>query len=147
MTVVPKLAGSRLYLDTNILIHFVEGHATHMDALRQLFAAIDDRAVTAVTSELTLAEVLVKPLELGRTDVAAVYETLLSDASPIQVAAIDRAVLKQSAAVRARDGGRLFDAVHVATAITTECHYFVTQDTRIRAPLSLPLLRIEELVG
>ncbi len=147
MTLASRLAGARLYLDTNILIHFVEGHAKHMNALRQLFMAIDDGTVTAVTSELTLAEALVKPLELGRDDVAAVYETLLSDASPILAAAIDRAILKQSAAVRAGVGGQLLDAVHVATAITSGCQYFVTEDSRIRAPSSLPVLRIDELVS
>ncbi len=145
MTAISGLTGDRLYLDTNIFIYSVEGHATHAAILRKLFEAIVDQTVVAVTSELTLAEALVKPLQRSRGHIAAVYENLLSGTGPIQLAAVDRSVPLQSAAIRASDGGRLFDAIHVATAIQQNCDFFLTEDNRVRTPSTLPVLRLSEL--
>lgn len=52
----------RLSLDTNIFIYALEGYPVLRPTLTQLFERIDHGAIQAVTSELTLAEVLVKPL-------------------------------------------------------------------------------------
>lgn len=54
-------AGSRVYIDTNIWIYSLEGFAPLAPALTALFERIDAGDLAAVTSELTLAEVLVKP--------------------------------------------------------------------------------------
>jgi hypothetical protein len=45
------------------------------------------------TSELTLAEVLIKPLESGRHDIAALHEELLQSSEHLNVVPIDRAIL------------------------------------------------------
>lgn len=146
MTKVSGLAGKRIYLDANILIHFIEGHRLQADSLRELFDAVDARTVAALTSELSLAEALVKPLALGRRDVAGIYETILSDTSPIEVVAVDRNVLVRSAEIRAREGGHMFDAIHVATAMRHGCDYFLSEDERVRSPSELPVLRLDELL-
>ena len=71
MAGLADILGRTVYLDTNIFIYAVEGYAPEEAFLRELFAALEDGRFTAVTSELSLAEVLVKPFELGREDVAA----------------------------------------------------------------------------
>ncbi len=145
MTSVSGFAGDKVYLDTNVFIHFVEGHPSYGARLKALFNAIQVQATTALTSELTLAEVLVKPLAEGKSKIVTVYETLLSGAGPIRVMPVDRAVLLQSARVRARHGGRAFDAIHVATAALFECAYFLSADARIRVPDELRLVGLSEL--
>jgi predicted nucleic acid-binding protein len=62
MGILAALQGQRTYLDTNIWIYAIEGYSTYAPALTDLFSAIDSHQLQAVTSELTLAEVLVKPL-------------------------------------------------------------------------------------
>ena len=61
MARIETLTG-RLYLDTNIFVYALEGYPVFRPILTSLFAAIDRGDIQAVTSELTLAEVLVKPL-------------------------------------------------------------------------------------
>ena len=149
MTSVEGFVGDKLYLDTNVLIHFVEGHPAYGASLNALFTAIQEQAITALTSELTLAEVLVKPLVKplveGKSEIVAVYETLLSGTGPIRVMPVDRTVLLQSARIRARHGGRAFDAIHVATAALCECDFFLSADARIRIPDELRLVSLSEL--
>lgn len=49
-------AGSRIYLDTNVWIYALEGFESFNVPLAELFARVDNEEITAVTSELTLAE-------------------------------------------------------------------------------------------
>lgn len=147
MTGIKGLTGDRVYLDANVLIYFVEEHPTFAPFVRELFQAIEDGAISAISSELTLAEVLVKPLADNNSRIAGVYRTILSGAGPIQVATVDRAVLLESASVRAKFGGKMFDAIHVATAMLSTCDVFLSEDGGIRAPKSLRLLRPSELMG
>ena len=143
---VDGFTGDRLYFDTNVFIYFVEGHARYRPLLKDMFEALDENAFTAVTSELTLAEALVKPLAEAKQEVARVYMDLLSGGSHLTVAPIDRATLIRSAELRATLNCRAFDAIHLATADLASCGFFLTEDARIRVPGTMKLLRLSDLL-
>jgi predicted nucleic acid-binding protein len=131
-----QLREHTIYLDTNIIIYAFEPGHSGARTFAEVFRMIDEAEVTAVTSELTLAEVLTVPYRLGAHDMVARYESLLSSESPIQVAPVDRDILRDAARVRANSALKLADAIHVATATHFECDFFFTQD----APLGRSLL-------
>jgi predicted nucleic acid-binding protein len=54
-------SGSRIYLDANVWIYALEGYAAYATQLAALFTRLDAGDLIGATSELTLAEVLVKP--------------------------------------------------------------------------------------
>jgi predicted nucleic acid-binding protein len=137
MATLTAILGRTVYLDTNIFIYTVEGYAPEEAFLRELFAALEDGRFTAVTSELSLAEVLVKPFELGREDVVAVYTELLTASDRLAVLPVDRAILVEAARQRAALGMRMPDAIHVATALAAGCELFLTNDGRLRLPSGL----------
>ena len=58
------LLGSTVYLDSNIIIYAVEGLPEYAAAIQALLEAMDSGEITGVTSDLTLAEVLVKPRKI-----------------------------------------------------------------------------------
>jgi predicted nucleic acid-binding protein len=58
---VASLAGRRAYLDANVFIYALNGFPSLVDVLGGIFGLLDQNLMTAVTSELTLAELLVKP--------------------------------------------------------------------------------------
>ena len=144
---IEQFVGDRLYLDTNVLIHFVEGHAEFAGILQDLFVAIDEHAVNAVTSELALTEVMIKPIANSRPDVAATYARLLAPGSAIDVRPLDRATLLRAAELRAQFGGRTFDALHVAAAELAGCDYLISEDRRLAVPPPLQHVRLSELKG
>lgn len=79
MGIMDTFRGERIYLDTNIFIYALEAYPEYVSALTSLFAAIDEVKIKAVTSELTLAEVLIKPMMDNNADLQKVYkETLRS---------------------------------------------------------------------
>lgn len=142
MARLADLLGRTVYLDTNIFIYAVEGYEPEQDFLGELFAAFGRGSLAAVTSEFTLAEILVKPIELGRKDVAALYTGLLQPSDHLAVVPVERPILIEAARQRAALRLRMPDAIHVATAVTAGCDVFLTNDGRLRLPpqVSLALL-------
>jgi predicted nucleic acid-binding protein len=130
--------GDRLYLDSNIVILAVETGNQWTDMLRLLFEAIDRNEIRAVTSEMTIAEVLAKPLALGATDVIAQYEALFVENSQLETIEIDRAILRSAAGLQGRLGVKLIDAIHAATALEARCDFFVSNDIRLGRRLDVP---------
>jgi predicted nucleic acid-binding protein len=143
---VDLVSGQRVYLDANIFIYALEGHARYADVLAELFDAIDHGEVQAVTSELTLAEVLVKPFADANAERQAAYQRVLRSAGSCTIAPIDRPVLIEAARLRAATALRLPDAIHVATARLAGCRTFISNDRRLRADVGLDIVVLGEVV-
>ena len=144
MEILEELEGGKVYLDTNVFIYAVEAVTEYSAAVEALFGLIEDSAVNAVTSELTLAEALAKPLEMDRHDIAEVYEAMLMPSAWLAVVPIERSVLIEAARLQARLKLRLPDAIHVATAIATGCPAVLSNDRRLRAPPGIKLVRLKQ---
>jgi predicted nucleic acid-binding protein len=141
-------AGKTIYLDTNIVIFAVEQGNPWSEMLRQLFNEIDSRAMRAVTSELTLAEALAKPMKLGAQDLVEKNEELLAPESPIETAAVDRIVLTEAARLRGQTGLKLMDAIHVATAQLLGCDLFLSNDESLGRRITVPKwLQLSDVVA
>lgn len=139
------LEGQRLYVDANCFIYLSERHSVFGPPARRLFKAAHDGFCTLVTSDLTLAEVLVLPIRLGDEAMQAQYVEAVSPRDALEVRGVTRAILIESARLRATTGSKLPDAIHVATAISAGCSAVVTEDRGIRAPAGLRLVRVSEL--
>jgi predicted nucleic acid-binding protein len=130
---VSEALGKRVYLDTNIIIYAIEGFANYADKIKALLEALDSAEIIAVTSELTLAEVLVKPLRDGNLTIAQAYKDFFSPAPVFDVAPVSREVLESAAECRARVGLKLPDAIHWATFQGRNCDSFLTNDESFRS--------------
>jgi hypothetical protein len=73
----------RVYLDTNIFIYALEGYSTFRAVLTTLFEALDRHELAAITSELTLAEALVKPFIDRSVDREAAYLRILQSSASL----------------------------------------------------------------
>lgn len=143
MEILEDLQAGKVYLDTNVFIYAVEAVAEYVAAVEVLFGLIEDGTVSAVTSELTLAEALAKPLEVGRYDIAQVYEAMLTPSTWLSVVPIDRSLLIEAAKLQAQLKLRLPDAIHVATAIATGCPTVLSNDRRLQVPPGIKRLRLK----
>ncbi len=112
------------------------------ELLTKLLVAIEreDRQ-RLVTSQLALAELLVKPIALQRQDLVHVYDSWTISNSYLEVVPVVRDVLKDAAALRANDRSlKLPDAIHLTTALGTQCRYFLTRDRRIKGQYGVEIL-------
>jgi predicted nucleic acid-binding protein len=139
------LTGDVIYLDANIFIYALEGLPPFAAQLAALFQRFDRGELRAVTSELTLAEVLVKPVRDNNPVVRAQYDQLLRTSPALTVAPITRDLLVAAATLRATSTLKLPDAIHAATALGLGCTTFLTNDRRFTAIQSLPALLASHL--
>ncbi len=146
MGTLTALVGKRLYLDANLFIYALESMEPWASTLRTLFSALDRGECTAVTSELTVAECLVKPLELGRQELVQTYLEAIQTRRELDVRPVDREVLIEAARLRAAARVRLPDAIHAATALRAGCETLLTNDPDFRAIPGFATLLLSDLV-
>ena len=120
--------GAKVYLDTNIVIYAIEGFADLANQIQALLRALDDAQIVAVTSELTLAEALIKPLKNQNQPEQQAYKDFLTPTSVLQVVPISKEILEEAARLRATTKLKLPDAIHLATATLNGCDCFLTND-------------------
>jgi len=98
-----------------------------------------------VTSELTLLEVLVKPLKDGNTSLISVYRKILLETQGLECLEIDQTVLELAARIRAEWRLRTPDAIHAATALRAGASLFLTNDTDFRKVPGLNVVLLGEV--
>lgn len=125
-------SGDVIYLDSNVFIYATETNLPNTRGLARLFDSFLKGAYTAVTSELTLAEVLVKPLRDNNQRLITIYKEIISESGYIKVLPVGRPILERSALMRSVNTRlRLPDAVHLASALLTKSAYVLTNDFRM----------------
>ena len=133
----------RLYLDSNVLISLGEGRDEIAFLLTELaIGQKPSQRSFLCTSELTLAEVLVKPYRDEDERLIRRYENWIVPGGFLDVGRVDSSVLRDAAALRANYRSiKLPDAIHLSTAMEFGCSHFLTGDTRIPVRIELPRAR------
>jgi predicted nucleic acid-binding protein len=125
------IAAPRVYLDANVFIAAFEHSGARSDHAWWIINAVESGEIVGATSEITLAEVLVKPIELGDAPLAEGYERMISPTPGFEVLPVQRDILIGAAQLRARRSSlRLPDAIHLATARALSCSFVVSNDLR-----------------
>jgi predicted nucleic acid-binding protein len=118
-------------LDTCIFIYFLEDHPMFAEPLAELFGEIDRGGLRAVTSEVTLLELLVAPLRQGDLSLADEYQEYLTRSRGLLLRSLDRALIRAAAQLRAAKGVRVPDALQLAAGLAAGCRVFLTNDRRL----------------
>lgn len=133
-----------VYLDTNSFIYSIERIAPYRGVLDTLWQAVSAGQFTVITSELTLLEVLVKPLKVGDAATAATFRAVLRNTPDVQMLPITQAVLEKAANLRAELNLKTPDAIHAATAVLHSCRLFVSNDSAFRRVSGLNVAVLNE---
>jgi predicted nucleic acid-binding protein len=136
-----------VYVDANAVIYHVERIDPYYTTAAPLWDALDRGLAAVTTSELTLLEVLVKPLRLGNTALANLYRTVLLGTAGFTTVPVSRAILEAAALYRAVSGLKSPDAIHAASAVSIGCVSFVTNDVAFRRVAGLSVEVLSEIAA
>ncbi len=138
---------AHVYIDTVTVIYAVEQTPTYGVLLNPLWNSLQAGNLEVFTSELTLMETLVVPIRNSDTFLIDAYEQLLLSPQ-MQLIPISQPVLKEAARLRATTPSlRTPDAIHAATAITSGCTQFFTNDQQLRTVANLPVVVLDEVLA
>jgi predicted nucleic acid-binding protein len=120
-----------VYVDTNVFVIGFETLGEHSEAVQSFFSVLRNWRGRAITSELTLAELLApvsRRHSLPQVKRRRLYFDLLLWSDLIELHPVSRDILIETADLRKVDPHKLPDAIHVVTAIQGKCAYFLSDD-------------------
>jgi predicted nucleic acid-binding protein len=137
----------RIGLDTVLFIYHLEGTEPYSRFTAKLFTALSQGRFSALASSLFLAELLVRPFELGDEGKIRACEVFLKGLPGLEVHPVDEKVAKEGARLRARYGLRTPDVLHLATALVHGATAFLTNDQEFRKAqgCGLEILILDEI--
>jgi predicted nucleic acid-binding protein len=142
VALIDDLGPGPVGVDTAIFIYFIEENSRFLPLIVPVFRAADAGNIELVVSALTLLEVLVVPYRAGNVALAQRYEALLTRGRGVRMVDPNRDHMRLAAELRAATGAATPDALHLATAMTTGCSSFLTNDRRLP---SIPGLKVVQL--
>ena len=145
MVPAQRLKGQRVYFDANVIIYQLIGYEPLQPQLAAVFGLVDRGECQAITSELTLAEIMVKPLRDGDAALQARCLAALESSGRFALEPVTRDVLIASAGIRATRTCKLPDAIHVACAQDAGCSVLLTNDHRLRGMPGLDIVVLAEI--
>jgi predicted nucleic acid-binding protein len=138
---------SGLYLDANIFIYSLEAIEPWATLLQDVFSGLITEELSAVSSSLTLAECLVLPFKQNKNSLVKVYREALLSNHHLTIAPITDQILISAANIRAQSGLKLPDAIHAATALTSQCTAVLTNDSGFNRVSGINLFLLKDWIG
>jgi len=137
--------GDHVYLDSNIVITIL-GHTAPLNQSQKRFIeALETGRLSGISSQLTLAECLVKPMRETDEDAIEAVLQFLENQEHIELLPVSRDILVKAAEIRAVTATKLPDAIHLASAVAANCQIFMSDDKGIRMPANVSRTGFAEL--
>ncbi len=112
------VTGKFVAFDSAPLICYLEQHTQYGPLTEDLFGAVDGGDSLAMTSVITLLEVLVRPIRSGLIELTHQYREVLGASKGVSLFPVVTEICERSARLRARYAWiRTPDAIQVATAL------------------------------
>jgi len=120
----------KIALDTNILIYFLEGTEPYASKVENLLNSFMKRENEGMISTINIAEVLTGFYDAENEKRATKTKRLLKDLTlnGFEIVPVTLEIADLAASLRAKRGGKLPDALIVATAIDQAANFIYSQD-------------------
>lgn len=146
MNIISALQSTkRIYIDTAPFIYFVERHTDYFAKMFRIVGLIESAPLQAFTSVITITEIIVQPLKVGNTDLAQEYHDVFVSSNQFSLVSVTEDIAITAGAIRARYSLRTPDAIHVATAIATDCDTILTNDAAMKCVTDLNVVYMDDL--
>ena len=122
----------KICLDSCSIIYFIEDHKKYAPLLASVFKSIQEGKQQGYTSYISLIEVLIKPLQENRLDLAEKYRDALCSSSYFELYEVGNEISELAAKIRADHNIKVPDAIQLATAEYYGADLFITNDPKLK---------------
>lgn len=134
-----------IFIDTAIFIYLLEDHPRYGLQISDFFDQISLGKIQAVTSHITLSELLVKPYELTHENKAEEYHGLIASFPNLKLASTSEQAAIHAAQIRAKYKFSLIDSLQLAIAEDEKAKFFLTNDKQLKKYSDMPILYLDDL--
>jgi len=135
---------NKAFFDTAPFIYLIEEHPDYINIVQEIFQQVDAKIIKAITSYLTLLEVLVKPLQEEKQTIANKYKEILLKSSTLILIPMDEKIAIEAAKLRASYNIKTPDSIQLATAIIGKADIFITNDESLKKVESIEIIILKD---
>ena len=146
MGLVDELQGVRVCIDTAPIIYFIEKNPKYLGVLKPVFLEIDTGRIEAITSTITLLEVLVHPFRTKNDILAEKYRDILLYSGGLTTFEIFNEVSEMSSKLRAKYSIRTPDAIQIAVGLLYRASKFLTNDSALKKVSDFDVLVLDDFL-
>ena len=133
-------------LDTSVFIFQVEQNEKYFNLVSPIFSWLEGPRAHAVTSTITMLELLVQPYRLSDIDRVNKFYSLLSTFPHLEWVSPTLEIGDLGARIRAEHGLRTPDAIQAATSVARHATGFVSNDSAFRRVADLEVIVLDDLL-
>ncbi|MBW1941100.1 MAG: PIN domain-containing protein [Deltaproteobacteria bacterium] len=146
MGLIDEIRGKRISIDTAPFIYFIEKNPDYINLVKPIFSEIENEEIDAVTSTITLLEVLVLPLKLKREILAEQYRDILLYTDGLFTYEISHDISEMAAKLRVKYNIRTPDAIQIATGIIHNADAFITNDISLKKVDDIKVFALDDFL-
>jgi len=143
---VDELQGVRVCMDTAPIIYFIEKNPKYLGVLKPVFLDIDNGRIEAITSTITLLEVLVHPFRTKNDILAEKYRDILLYSDGLTAFEIFHEVSEICSKLRAKYSIRTPDAIQIAVGLLYKAPKFLTNDSALKKVSDIDVLVLDDFL-
>lgn len=136
----------RVAIDSSIFIYELEANPRYVALARRVFAWLEKPGNSAVTSTVTMTEILTLPYQGADESQVDAHFGLLSAYPHLEWIAPDLQIARLAARFRAQSRMRTPDALQAATAVRSAAQGLISNDRVFRRVEGLETLLLDELL-
>lgn len=141
-----NLKGKIIGLDTMVFIYHFEENKIYSPLTFSIFESLEKGNFNAITSILTLLEILVKPKRESNLILTERYKILLETFPNLQVKTLDENIADLASSLRANYNINTPDAIQIATSLEAQADIFITNDTSLKKVTEIKVLLLSEML-
>jgi len=131
-------------LDTMVFIYHFEKNQRYFPITTSLLNSIESGRVNALTSIVSLIEILTGALRSKDKKLAEQYRLILTSFPNLQLLDLDQQIGSKAAELRANYDLKSPDAIQVATAIVSRADSFMTNDEGLKVVKEIEIVLLKE---
>jgi predicted nucleic acid-binding protein len=136
----------RIALDTSIFIYHLQANPKYLACTDLIFSWLERPESRAITSTITMTELLVLPYRRGHEQLANDFYGLLSTYPNLEWIAPNLEIAELAARIRALHRLRTPDAIQAATAVDSQVTGLITNDAIFERVQDFQTLVLDELL-
>ncbi len=141
-----ELRGKVVGLDTMVFIYHFEENQIYSPLTFSIFENLEKANFNAVTSILTLLEILVKPKRENNSLLTERYKLLFENFPNLQVKTLSENIADIASTLRANYNINTPDAIQIATSLEAKADIFITNDATLKKISEIKVLLLSEML-